>query len=432
METTADLSSLLNAETWDSATVTRVRREAFASGKCLEQFKAFVSEQASKDERTANLKAGVGLVLLGRYEEGLEQLKQASESETKRYFMGVAYRETGDFKSAVTDFERAESRGWQAVDCAMQTVETLRRSGEADAAGKLLNKHSKSDSPEVHYQRGCLLEQDGNFGEAMEAYQAALAVDEMHGGANFRLAYLAEFEGDDARAIDHYRRCVQTEPAPVNALINLAVLYEDQGNYNMSIRCLQEVLRVEPNHQRARLYLKDALAGLTQYYDEIQERARDKQTAVLEIPITDFELSVRSRNCLKKMNINTLGDLLRVSENELLSYKNFGETSLNEIKAMLSQKGLRLGQALEGDGATPLELGGDDADDDVLGKGVDELELSVRARRCLERLGVRTLGELANRTEAELMATKNFGVTSLDEIKLQLAEHGLSLRNLDD
>ena len=67
---------------------------------------------------------------------------------------------------------------------------------------------------------------------------------------------------------------------------------------------------------------------------------------MLNIPVTDFELSVRSRNCLKKMNIKNLGDLLRTSEQELLSYKNFGETSLNEIKSLLASKGLRLGQNL--------------------------------------------------------------------------------------
>ena len=68
---------------------------------------------------------------------------------------------------------------------------------------------------------------------------------------------------------------------------------------------------------------------------------------MLEIPVTDFELSVRSRNCLKKMNIKTLGDLTRVSEQQLLSSKNFGETSLEEIKEMLTSKGLRIGQSLE-------------------------------------------------------------------------------------
>jgi DNA-directed RNA polymerase subunit alpha len=92
--------------------------------------------------------------------------------------------------------------------------------------------------------------------------------------------------------------------------------------------------------------MKDVESARSMYYDD-DDRRGDRKNVVLEIPITDFELSVRSRNCLKKMNLKTLGDLLRTSEQELLSYKNFGETSLNEIKALLAQKGLRLGQAAE-------------------------------------------------------------------------------------
>ena len=47
------------------------------------------------------------------------------------------------------------------------------------------------------------------------------------------------------------------------------------------------------------------------------------------------------------MNIRTIGDLLNISEVELLSYKNFGETSLKEIKGILDLKGLYLGMAIE-------------------------------------------------------------------------------------
>src|SRR5438034_8316315 len=61
----------------------------------------------------------------------------------------------------------------------------------------------------------------------------------------------------------------------------------------------------------------------------------------LEIPVTDFELSVRSRNCLRKMNIRTLGDLTRTTEAALLASKNFGETSLSEIKE-IDRKSTRL------------------------------------------------------------------------------------------
>jgi DNA-directed RNA polymerase subunit alpha len=59
------------------------------------------------------------------------------------------------------------------------------------------------------------------------------------------------------------------------------------------------------------------------------------------------------------------------------------------------------------------------------------LELSVRARKALQLLNIGSLGELASRTEAELMGVKNFGQTSLVEIKEKLAQHGLTLRKLD-
>ena len=94
------------------------------------------------------------------------------------------------------------------------------------------------------------------------------------------------------------------------------------------------------------------------YYDDEDHRSGGSRNAVLDIPVTDFELSVRSRNCLKKMNIKTLGDLLKTTEQELLSYKNFGETSLNEIKQLLAHKGLRLGQAVDGAAAALAGLAG--------------------------------------------------------------------------
>ena len=84
------------------------------------------------------------------------------------------------------------------------------------------------------------------------------------------------------------------------------------------------------------------------YYDEEAEQGYTVLKQLLEIPVTDFELSVRSRNCLRKMNIRTLGDLTRTTEAALLASKNFGETSLSEIKEMMTSKGLRLGMALEG------------------------------------------------------------------------------------
>jgi len=170
------------------------------------------------------------------------------------------------------------------------------------------------------------------------------------------------------------------------------------------------------------------------YIDEHQLRAMEKRDAVLDIPVTDFELSVRSRNCLKKMNINTLGDLLQITEAELLAYKNFGETSLREIKAMLAQKGLSLGQNAEMRNpdlllGPPVEEEAGQSRAELLSRPVMSLNLSVRSRKCLQRLGLNTIGELVSKSQEELLESQNFGQTSLKEIKDRLEEVGLRLRS---
>src|SRR6476469_7985073 len=60
-------------------------------------------------------------------------------------------------------------------------------------------------------------------------------------------------------------------------------------------------------------------------------------------------------------------------------------------------------------------------------RSVDELELSVRAANCLQQANIKTIGDLVQKTEAEMLKTKNFGRKSLKEIKEILAEMGLSL-----
>jgi len=154
--------------------------------------------------------------------------------------------------------------------------------------------------------------------------------------------------------------------------------------------------------------------------------------------VTDFDLSVRTRNGLRKMDIRTLGDLLRISEADLRSYKNVGDNSLDEIRAMLTQRGLRLGQALEQQQSVAQQAVYDQlrsdsgSDQESFSHSVAELQLSVRARKALALLNIQTIGELCMRTEAELMGVKNFGMTSLLEIKERLAEGQLSLRTLEE
>jgi DNA-directed RNA polymerase subunit alpha len=130
------------------------------------------------------------------------------------------------------------------------------------------------------------------------------------------------------------------------------------------------------------------------------------------------------------MGIMTLGDLCRCTEQELLSSKNFGETSLVEIKDMLASKGLRLGQLAPEryavDVFEPESLSADEQA--LLSRPIADLNLSVRARKCMIRLGISTIGELIRRTGDELLECKNFGVTSLNEVREKLTSHGLKLR----
>ena len=288
---------------------------------------------------------------------------------------------------------------------------------------------------EEFFKRGLEAEAQGQHEKAVDFYERALNENPDSEAVCFRLAVLYDRQADDAKAIELYERICTSQPVHINALMNLAVLYEDNNHYDEARRCLDAVLRTQPNHERARLYMKDVESARSMFYDEDADRRGDKRSQILDTPLTDFELSVRSRNCLKKMNLKSLGDLLKTTEQELLSYKNFGETSLNEIKALLAQKGLRLGQAAD-ESKVPtrrpaVELAGD-VSTDVLNKNVVDLELSVRSRKALQRLNINTLSELASRTEDELLGCKNFGQTSLNEIKQQLGTFGLSLRKLEE
>ncbi len=279
------------------------------------------------------------------------------------------------------------------------------------------------------------LETSGERKAAVAEYRKAVAADPTDAHNLFRLGYLLDLLGEEDEALVLYERAIERPPAPINALINLSILYEDRGDWPRAERCLRQILETDPNHPRARLYMKDVQASRGMVMEDDHERDKLKRSALLDTPVTDFELSVRARTCLKKMNIRTLGDLIRTTEAELLSYKNFGESSLVEIKSMLSAKGLRLGQGRDEAHRAARKAMLDSLkgtnQEAALNKPVSELNLSVRARKALQLLNIQSLGDLVTHTEAELLGVKNFGATSLTEVKAKLAEYGLSLRQID-
>ncbi len=97
---------------------------------------------------------------------------------------------------------------------------------------------------------------------------------------------------------------------------------------------------------------------------------------------------------------------------------------------MLTLKGLKLGQlATDKPVAAPVEIETLTPDEQaVLLRPVTDLNLSVRSRKCMNRLNIKTIGELVIHTADELLECKNFGVTSLKEIREKLTNFNIKLR----
>jgi DNA-directed RNA polymerase subunit alpha len=380
-----------------------------------------------------HLKVGIASFFLGYTAQAVEHLRQA-DTAVSNFYLGRALVSRQQYDDALKAFERAEKSGYNAGQVRLQRAGIYRLKGDVAEARKQLGhlQDLSSHSAEYHFQMASCHLSEGDRAGAVKLFERAVELDPGHTNALFQLAHANDLAGNDDDAIGFYERCLKHPPVSVGTLINLGVLYEDHEKYDKAVECYRRVLSADPADEEARLFFKDAEASLHMYYNPEEESAFSKFSQVLEIPVTDFELSVRSRNCLKKMNIRTLGDLTRVSREQLLSSKNFGETSLKEIEEMLATKGLRLGQSIEEGAqpemryrpATPMS----EAEQAVLNKPVSDLNLSVRARKCMNRLGIQTLGDLITRTSDELLESKNFGQTSLNEVKEKLAQYGLALR----
>ncbi len=395
-----------------------------------------VQQLESKGDLTPAMKVRLGVCsyLLGRYPRAVEYLSKADGGALALFYLAKTYHAQGEYKKAIDQYSAAAQAGYGAAECVLGKVESLRCSDDAAAALTLLDEMSGpvEQTAEYLYQRGATVSAiGGNPEEVVALYERAVQVDGSHSGALFGLALENDRRGNDREALQLYERAARQVPANVGTLLNLGVLYEDANRFDQASRCYQRILDDYPDHPRARLYLKDAQASTEQDYDEDAQRRQDRLLQVLNVPVSDFELSVRSRNCLQRMGIHTLGDLTRISEQQLLGSKNFGETSLVEIREMMISKGLDIGQFAT-DRTTP-DFGVDtetlsQEEQALINKPVTDLNLSVRARKCMIRLGISTVGELIRRTGDELLECKNFGVTSLNEVREKLTASGLKLR----
>lgn len=170
----------------------------------------------------------------------------------------------------------------------------------------------------------------------------------------------------------------------------------------------------------------------------------------------DLVLSVRAANLARDVGAVTVGDLARITDEELLEARCFGETGLREIREALARRGLSLGMSLarlrgrkglqarivsrgeaaghEHEGACCGECEGaarnlrerTEAERNFR-MSLAELELSVRVTNSLESEGITTVPDLMIRTDEELLEVRHFTPAMLAQVKARLAERGLRL-----
>jgi tetratricopeptide (TPR) repeat protein len=248
----------------------------------------------------------------------------------------------------------------------------------------------------------------GRWEEAIENFQKSLD----HGAdiltVTLEKAATYRHASDFEAAEKELKSCANLENVSAGYHYQCGRLQEALGLYEEAMESYKTALDLSPNHRKT-------LFHLAYRYD----LSGNEEAAI------DYYKQIAKT---KPIYVSALMNL---------AVKNFGETSLREIKNILESKSLHLGMGLEEshvvstEAAEYPEAAADEVLDEILNKSVDDLQLSVRARKCLQKLNMYTLRDLTQKTEAELLGCKNFGVTSLNEIKKAISNLGLSLRSID-
>ncbi|MBI2901175.1 MAG: tetratricopeptide repeat protein [Planctomycetes bacterium] len=437
---TADIAEILAAEELSSETIVELRRSVHCSIEKrarLEQIAADFGPVAGKfsSENKAQVRRGVALWILGRVEEAAKALEPARSSRERALALGLSYLELDHAATALPLLKEALESDAEDGHVKLALLEARIKSGAVEEAAKMVSQLAKKfdGSADYHYLRGLLSDVQGFRAEALEGYEKALEVEPGYAKALFRMAHTMDLRGDDARALELYEQLRKLRPCHLHAMINLGTIYEDRGDYDRAADCYRAVLEYYPNHARARLYLKDAVASQSMFYDEDAIRREQKLMQVLGQPVAEISCSPRVRAALQRLNVTTLGDLAQKSEEEMLTLPNFGRTSLREVKEILAARGLNMVTA-EGGAPAPeasMETAAAPAgspSDDAVRRNLSDFEWSGRIKKLFEKLGVVTIGDLLKVSETDLLKNKNLGMTSIREIRKKLGQLGVAMR----
>lgn len=431
-----DLAAILGTEDVSDDQWIDLRRKVRCSivlhdelAQLFEDFKAVTKKLSS--ENKAETRRGVVLWLLGREREAVAKMEAVRSSREGALVGALACLDLDACERGLEFLAKAREGGDTPLTLSLQ-AELLIKTGKAEEGSAVLNRLPKKadDLADTQYLKGLALDFQGETEEALGFYEKALEIDPSHPRALFRIAFLHDLHGDDARSQEILEGLRKQRPLHVNTVLNLGILYEDRGEFQKAVGCFQSVLDTDPNHIRARLYMSDARASLTMYYDEDLVRKEQKLDQMLGTPVAEFQLSMRAQNCLNRLGLKTIGQLVSKTEDELLETPNFGQATLKEVKELLATRGLTLSTTRGAPvRARDLVRMQDQAEKEgILAKPVSDFEWSERIRKAFEKLKVRSIGEIVAKTEQEFLSCENFGQTSLKELKKRLGQMGLTLK----
>lgn len=429
-----------SSATFGPKDISQIAKEISRDQAKFNELRETVSDLSAKTDSLSPaemIKYGICQFLVGDFDGAAETLARPdvkSASSLSPFYLGKIALQKQDCQAAVAAFNEAQKAGYSEGECALGRAQAYREAGQPSESQRELDnvQGDTQHTAEYAYQYGATCAAMGDDPDQMlRWYERAHEQDRNHPGALFGLALECERHGDDEQALEYYQRLACLIPTHVGALINLGVLYEDRENYEDAVKCFRRVLEADPTNVRAKMFFDDAAAAVNRgsQSDRASSARSGRSKTVYDKSVFDYELSTRARNALKALDINTVGDLCSRTPRDLLAAKNFGDSSLDEVRKILDDEGLQFGSLLHesGEPAESVEMS-DSADDGLLSLSIEELNLNVRAKKCLSRKDIRTIGELVKTSAEELLNSKNFGVTSLNEIRKRLAEKNLKLK----
>ncbi len=209
--------------------------------------------------------------MLGRFREALTTLSTADGGALALFYQGRCQIQLEDFDAAVRAYSSAQKAGYDADACKLAIAEAKRLSGDAPGALAILDDMFGpiEQTAEYLFQRGSTVSKiGGNLPEAVRLYERAIQSDPRHTGALFGLALENDRAGNDDEALRLYERAASVFPTGLGVLLNLGLMYDDRNMYERAQSCYKRILDCYPDHERARLYLKDASASGNVLYDE--------------------------------------------------------------------------------------------------------------------------------------------------------------------